>query len=131
MTSQSEPSSASSKTSGRLTLAPADAVLDQPGNPLYQGYQRKVSVTMTRNEAELARAIFMAVATDIRLADRFGLPKGIMKRARSLWRKTDRRITKRDEAQRRKYILKSGAPDEPEPEKVSDLGDRPFLELEE
>lgn len=67
-------------------------------------YQRKVMITYTRAESELLRTILTRLATDPDALESVGVAATTtaQRRARSLWKKTDRRIERRDRAMARK-----------------------------
>jgi hypothetical protein len=93
-------------------------------------YQRKVRLTMTRTQAELARALFMRASVDEDLAARlapYRHTRRTMRIAKAMWRYADKKIETRDRTMREKMHLREAATKEAEDGFV----DRPFVELEE
>lgn len=103
-----------------VTFAESDSMSNETsGRPIpRQRYQRKVRVTYTRAEAQLIQALILKAATDQDLAALFVEPgngiKTIMHRFKNAWKKLDRQIRKRDEAQQRKELV------DQDPEPVDD-----------
>lgn len=88
---------------------PSSETSEKP-SPKPQGhYQRKVSVTYTRTEADLLDRLLLRLAANPQWAAEFTEPgvgiKTIQTRAKKVWTKTKRRIQERDQAQRLKEKL--------------------------
>lgn len=120
MTSPSEPSSVSSETS--------ESLIER------RLYQRRVSVTVTRIEADLLRAMALRVGIDRHLAYHFrmyGSANVVQRRASSIWKKVDRQINRRDAAMRQKAQRVEASLDSIDlVDVVVDLGDRPLIDLD-
>lgn len=112
--------------------SPSPATLESPISRRL--YQRRVTVTLTRIEAELLRTIALRVGADKYLAAAFcdkGGRNAVQRRASSIWKKVDRQIERRDAAMRQKVQRAEASLDSIDLLDVQvDLGDRPLLDLD-
>lgn len=104
-------------------------------------YQQRVTVTITRKEADTLREMAMrtAASKDMALVVHPHAPsRGTMRRARRIWEKTEKAIETRDRRMRQKVYKRQGNLDDLDTSlEVGittldvDLGDRPLVGLGE